>query len=96
MTRGTTLPAYKICMECLNILIIIIIIIIIIFIIIWPLTPSSAEIKVWLELYFHSPVRLHGIGAQLKHSDFTVVVVIVVVIIIIIKFMNGSQVHFLL
>jgi hypothetical protein len=24
-------------------------------------TPSSAEVKEWVELYFHSPIRLHGV-----------------------------------
>jgi hypothetical protein len=30
--------------------------------------PSSAEVKEFVELYLHSPIRLHG-GAQLKHRD---------------------------
>jgi hypothetical protein len=31
--------------------------------------PSSAEVKEWVELYFHSPNTLSWRGAQLKHRD---------------------------
>jgi len=27
----------------------------------WPLLPSSAEVKEWVTLYLHSPIRLHGV-----------------------------------
>jgi hypothetical protein len=27
----------------------------------WPLNPSSAEVKEWMEIYLHSPIRLHGV-----------------------------------
>jgi hypothetical protein len=27
----------------------------------WPLTPSSAQVKEWVELYLHSPIHLHGV-----------------------------------
>jgi hypothetical protein len=33
--------------------------------------PSSAEVKEWVELYFHSPNTPSWRGAQLKHGDFT-------------------------
>jgi hypothetical protein len=35
----------------------------------WPLNPTSAEAKEWVELYLHSPMHLHGVCAQLKHRD---------------------------
>jgi hypothetical protein len=31
----------------------------------WPLTPSSAEVKEWVELYLHSPNTPSWRGAQL-------------------------------
>jgi hypothetical protein len=31
--------------------------------------PSSAEVKVWVELHLHSPNTPSGRGAQLKHRD---------------------------
>jgi hypothetical protein len=34
----------------------------------WPL-PSSAEVKEWVEQYFHSPYTRPWHGAQLKHRD---------------------------
>jgi hypothetical protein len=30
-----------------------------------PGPPSSAEVKEWVELYLHSPIRLHGVGITL-------------------------------
>jgi len=34
--------------------------------------PSSAEVKECVELYLHSPIRLHGVLLSLKkHRDFT-------------------------
>jgi hypothetical protein len=35
----------------------------------WPLTPSSAEIKEWVELYLHSINTLSWRSVQLKHRD---------------------------
>jgi hypothetical protein len=34
-------------------------------------SPSSAEVKEWVELYLHSPIRLHGVVLSLKkkHRD---------------------------
>jgi hypothetical protein len=35
----------------------------------WPLTPSSAEVKEWVELYLHSSNTPTWRGAQLKYRD---------------------------
>jgi hypothetical protein len=35
----------------------------------WPLTPSSAEVEEYVELYLHSPNTPSWRGAQLKHRD---------------------------
>jgi hypothetical protein len=32
--------------------------------------PSTAEVKEWVELYLHSPIRLHGVVlSQGEHRD---------------------------
>jgi hypothetical protein len=31
--------------------------------------PSSAEVKEWVELHLHSPLRLHGVVLSYKHRD---------------------------
>jgi hypothetical protein len=35
----------------------------------WPLTPSSAEVKEWVDLHLHSTNTPSWSGAQLKHRD---------------------------
>jgi hypothetical protein len=35
----------------------------------WPLTPSSDEVKEWVELYLHFPNTASWRGAPLKHRD---------------------------
>jgi hypothetical protein len=32
--------------------------------------PSSAEVKEWVELYLHSPIRLHGVVLSLGEHNF--------------------------
>jgi hypothetical protein len=44
--------------------------------------PFIAEVKEWVELYFHSPSTPSWRGAQLKHWDFTFIIIIIIIIII--------------